>query len=92
MNKNLNSEEIKLSSNKKGSLIIVGTGIQAVRHLTFESKMIIEQADKVLYLVNDPVSELWVKKMNANSESLMTLYMGGKYRPDTYKEMTELTL
>lgn len=93
INNNSKSEEIKKpSSNKKGSLTIVGTGFQAVRHLTFESKMIIEQADKVLYLVNDPVSELWVKKMNSNSESLMTFYMGGKYRPDTYKDMTDLTL
>jgi siroheme synthase len=92
-NSSMKSEEIKKpSSNKKGSLTIVGSGFQAVRHLTAESKLTIEQADKVLYLVNDPVSELWVKKTNPNSESLMTLYLGGKYRPDTYKEMTEITL
>src|SRR6476620_513542 len=54
--------------------------------------MIIEQSDKVLYLVNDPVSELWIARMNPNSESLKALYLGGKYRADTYKEMTELTL
>jgi uncharacterized protein YabN with tetrapyrrole methylase and pyrophosphatase domain len=92
MKNNLKSDELEGPSNKKGSLTIVGTGFQAVRHLTVESKMIIEQADKVLYLISDPVSELWVKKTNPNSESLMTLYLGGKYRPDTYKEMTELTL
>jgi uncharacterized protein YabN with tetrapyrrole methylase and pyrophosphatase domain len=90
-NINLKSEE-KSISNKKGSLTIVGSGIQAVRHLTFESKMAIEQADKVLYLVTDPVSELWVKKMNPNSESLRSFYVEGKYRLDMYKQMTELTL
>ena len=79
-------------SNKKGSLKIVGCGFQAVRQLTLESKMMIEQADKVLYGVNEPVSELYIKKLNSNSESLMKFYKGGKYRPDTYKEMVELTL
>jgi uncharacterized protein YabN with tetrapyrrole methylase and pyrophosphatase domain len=92
VNNNLKSEELKKPSNKKGSLRIVGSGFQAVLHLTFESKMIIERSDKVLYLVNDPVSELWIKKMNPNSESLKALYLGGKCRADTYKEMTELTL
>lgn len=84
--------ELKKMSDRKGSLTVVGTGFQAVRHLTFESKMIIEKADKVLYVVNDPVSELYIKKLNSTSESLMSLYAGGKYRPETYKEMVELTL
>lgn len=88
---NLKSKE-KPISNKKGSLTIVGSGIQAVRHLTFGSKISIEQADKVLYAVTDPVSELWVKKMNPNSESLANLYVQGMYRLDIYKQMTELTL
>src|SRR5215469_15932550 len=89
--KKLKSEE-KPVSNKKGSLIIVGSGLQAVRHLSFESKMAIEQAEKVLYAVTDPVSELWVKKMNPNSESLTIFYQLGKFRQNTYNQMTELTL
>lgn len=90
-NNNLKSEQ-KPSSNKKGSLTIVGSGFQAVRHLTFESKMAIEQADKVLYVVDDAVSELWIKKMNPNSESMRSFYQVGKHRQDTYNQMAELTL
>lgn len=82
----------KETEKKRGSLIIVGTGFQAVRHFTFESKRMVELADKVLYLVTDPVSELYIKKLNPNSESLISFYAGGKFRPDTYKEMVELTL
>ena len=75
-----------------GSLTIVGSGIQAVRQFTLESKQAVEQADKVLYLVSDPVSEIWVKKINPKSESLMNYYVGGKYRPDIYKEITQSIL
>jgi uncharacterized protein YabN with tetrapyrrole methylase and pyrophosphatase domain len=73
---------------RRGSLTIVGSGIQAVRQFTLESKQAIEQADKVLYLVTDPISEMWIEKMNPNSESLMHYYTQGKSRFDTYKEMT----
>jgi hypothetical protein len=33
-------------STKKGSLIIVGSGIQAIRQFTLESRQAVEQADR----------------------------------------------
>ena len=57
-----------------------------------ESRQAIEQADKVLYLVSDPISEIWIKKTNPNSESLGDCYAQGKHRMDIYKGITEYTL
>lgn len=80
------------SANNRGSLTIVGSGIQAVGQITLETKQAIEDADKVLYAVSDPVSEIWIKKTNPNSESLMDCFVEGKYRPDIYKEIVNRTM
>lgn len=77
---------------KKGSLIIVGSGIQAIRQFTLESRLAIEQADKVLYHIPDEISGIWINKINPNSESLIDCYVQGKPRNEVYEEMTERTL
>jgi uncharacterized protein YabN with tetrapyrrole methylase and pyrophosphatase domain len=78
---------------RKGSLIVVGTGIRTVGHLTMEAVAWIKQADKVLYVVGDPVAELVLKEMNPNgSESMTGMYAEGKQRIDTYNQMVERTL
>lgn len=79
-------------SANKGSLIIVGSGIQAIRHFTVESTQAIEQADKVLLLVAEPITEMWIKRLNPNAESLVDCYVDGKHRIDTYREITQRTL
>ena len=79
-------------STKKGSLIIVGSGIQAIRQFTLESRLAIEQADKVLYHIPDEISGIWINKINPNSESLIDCYVQGKPRNEVYEEMTERTL
>jgi uncharacterized protein YabN with tetrapyrrole methylase and pyrophosphatase domain len=77
----------------RGSLTIVGSGIQAVRQFTLESRQAVEQADKVLFLIpEDLISEIWLKKINPNSESLMDCYVEGKSRPEIYKEIVKRTL
>ena len=53
---------------KKGSLTIVGSGIELVRDTTIGARMEIENAEKVLILVTDPASELWIRKLNSNVE------------------------
>lgn len=80
------------SANNRGSLTIVGSGIQAVGQITLETKQAIEHADKVLYAVFDPVSEVWIKKTNPNSESLECYFEVGKDRMHIYKQVTEYTL
>lgn len=77
----------------KGSLVVVGTGIRTVGHLTMEAVAWIKQADKVLYVVGDPVAEAALKELNpAGAESLTGLYAEGKPRIDTYNQMIERTL
>jgi uncharacterized protein YabN with tetrapyrrole methylase and pyrophosphatase domain len=77
---------------KKGSLTIVGSGIELVRDATTGTRMAIEQADKVLMLVTDPANEMWVKKLNSNVESLFDCYVDGRPRLEAYKKMVERIL
>ena len=55
----------------KNTLIIVGSGIKFMSHLTVETKACIIKADKVLYLVNEPLIEKWIKESNTSAESLV---------------------
>lgn len=71
----------------QGSLTVVGTGIRAVGQVTLEAASWIEKADRVLYHVADPVTENWLKSLNAKHESLGRFYEPHKARIHTYKEM-----
>jgi uncharacterized protein YabN with tetrapyrrole methylase and pyrophosphatase domain len=75
---------------KKGSLIIVGTGIQSAGQITTETLAWLREADKVLYIVSDCVAEGIIRRLNpAGAESLDALYQEGKERIDTYHAMVE---
>lgn len=76
----------------KGSLAIVGSGIKLVGHVTLEAKAHIEQADLVLYTVNESVTAQWIHRLNDNARSLHTLYGRDKPRRQTYEEMVEAIL
>lgn len=56
-----------------GSLVVVGTGIMAVNHVTIETQGWIKNADKVLCLGVDPVTVHWIRKLNEHVESLDSL-------------------
>ena len=71
---------------------MVGFGIKFLSHLTTETRAYIESADKVLYLVNDPVAKDWIKKNTKNSESLDTLYQSYLIRQDCYQAIAEYIL
>ncbi len=74
-------------------LIVVGTGIRTIGQMTLESVAWIRRADKVVYIVSDPVAEEMIKTLNpAGAESLYTLYGENKPRLETYNEMVEKTL
>jgi len=77
------------NTGKRGSLTIVGTGIQAVTHVTPQTRACIEEADKVLYLMVDPVTVEWIRKLNPTAESLGRFYGTGKLRGVKYSEITE---
>lgn len=74
------------------SLTIVGTGIKFLSHLTTEANAYIEQSDKVLYLVNDPVLKAWIEKKSINSESLDHLYFKFEQRKQAYSAITQYIL
>ena len=49
--------------NRRGSLVVVGTGIKTVGQMTPESIAWIEKADSVLYVVGDPIAEEAIKQL-----------------------------
>ncbi len=74
---------------KKGSLIIVGTGIRSVGQLTVESIAWIRSAAKVFYVVSDPIGEALIPQLNPSAESLKKYYARDKPRQQTYKDFVD---
>ncbi len=77
---------------KPASLVIVGTGICAARHMSIEAIAAIQSAGKVFYVTADTEAERLVRDLNSRSESLMPLYADRKARKTTYAEMVEKIL
>jgi tetrapyrrole methylase family protein/MazG family protein len=78
--------------NNHASLVLVGTGIKFLSHLTTEAITYIKQSDKVLFLVNDPAIKEWIMSHNANAESLEFFYAQHELRKDNYKDITDYIL
>lgn len=74
---------------EKGSLVVVGTGIQLINHMTHEARLAIRAADKVLHVVTDYPTERYISGLNPRSESLVHLYGQGKPRQETYGQMVD---
>jgi uncharacterized protein YabN with tetrapyrrole methylase and pyrophosphatase domain len=83
---------MKPLSQQNGSLIIVGTGIKLISHITVEARLCIEKAEKVLFLLADAAAEIWIKRLNINSESLYDCYIHGEPRNYAYDRMVERIL
>lgn len=79
-----------LSNN--ASLIIVGSGIKSIAHLTTETKAYIKQSDKVLYLVNEPIMKEWIERYSQHAESLEPIYTKYPLRLHCYRAITEYIL
>jgi uncharacterized protein YabN with tetrapyrrole methylase and pyrophosphatase domain len=73
----------------RGSLTVVGTGIQLASHLTFEARVALERAQLVLCLVAEPATYAWLKRLNPNTRSLNALYELDRNRSGAYEAMTE---
>jgi precorrin-3B methylase len=76
----------------KGSLTVVGTGIQTPAHVTSEARAAIAAADSVFHVVTGSVAQAWLEQQNPSSISLLDLYRPGKHRWETYAEMAEVML
>jgi uncharacterized protein YabN with tetrapyrrole methylase and pyrophosphatase domain len=78
---------------KKGSLIVIGTGIRTVGQLTVEAIAWLEAADRVLYVVGDPIAEATIARLNPQgAESMASYYEEGQPRIEAYNRMIERIL
>jgi precorrin-3B methylase len=73
---------------RRGSLVVVGTGISLAAQTTIEALECMKRAEKLFYLVTDPATEAWVRQLNPAAESLEDSYAAGKARSRTYQDMT----
>lgn len=69
-------------------LFVVGSGIKTVAHITEETRRVIQNADKVLYLVNENNLKRWIAREAKDSESLDAIYFSSNKRIDTYHQIT----
>jgi precorrin-6B methylase 1 len=76
----------------RGRLIVVGTGLRTVGQMTTEAIAWIKAADKVLYVVGDPVGEEMIARLKPDAISLQTLYSVATKRIDTYESMVAAVL
>ena len=80
-------------ANKTGSLVVVGTGIRTVGHLTMEALAWMQRADEIIHLVADPVAEALIAGLKPGKEfTLQGFYGEGKPRAESYNEMIEFIL
>ena len=78
-----------MDTNKKGSLVVVGTGISVAGQMTLAARSHIENADIVFMGIMNKVGEYVVTTLNPNSVSLDDLYEEGKSRALTYSQMAD---
>ena len=76
----------------RGSLTVEVRGIEALGQITPQARANIVNADMLFYLVTEPITEHYIKGLNARSESLFPFYGTGKGRMQFYEEMTEAIL
>jgi hypothetical protein len=73
----------------KGSLVVAGTGIASIAHLTLEAVAAVETADVVFYLVIDQLTINWILSRSPSARPLYHHYEPGRNRRDSYDGMVE---
>jgi hypothetical protein len=68
-----------------GRLIVAGTGIKAVGHVTLETRTLIERARTLLYMVADPATGAWIRELNPRAESLEPYFAAAPTRWDAFQ-------
>src|SRR5512147_2933763 len=80
------------TTSRRGRLAVVGTGIAGPGQVTAEALAEIRAAEKVFYLVADPLTREWLLTLRPRAESLGDAYAPGKQRWKSYAEMVERML
>nr|WP_133136763.1 SAM-dependent methyltransferase [Legionella rowbothamii] len=70
----------------------MGSGIKSISHFTTEFKTYATSADKVLYLVNEPITKQWIEHYSKLSESLEPIYFSENDRQDSYDKIRDKIL
>ncbi len=76
----------------RGSLVIVGTGISALLHLTPEAGEQIRTADELLYLVDDPLAEAHLTTLRPDAVALAGQFTEGVPRREVYGRLVDRIL
>jgi precorrin-6B methylase 1 len=84
----MDKAEIKSACTPRGRLVILGSGITAIAHMTLEALGHIRNADIVFYNANSGVTAAYLKELNSNVVDLYAYYGEGKLRGITYVQMT----
>ena len=71
----------------KGKLLVVGTGIAGVAHLTLQTVSAIETSDVVYFLVADHITIGWILKIRPDAKSLYHHYSDNTDRVQSYAAM-----
>jgi Tetrapyrrole (Corrin/Porphyrin) Methylases len=75
-----------------GSLTVLGTGIRFGVHLTAEARAALLRADRVLYLLANPITRQWFSRLRPDATSLHSFYAPGQERAETYRQMVAAIL
>jgi uncharacterized protein YabN with tetrapyrrole methylase and pyrophosphatase domain len=65
-------------SARRGSLVVVGTGIALVSHTTLEALAHLRSSEMLFYQVSDPATEVWLKRVNPSATTLNDCYRDGE--------------
>lgn len=74
------------------NLCILGSGIKSIAHLSYESQLYIKKADIVLFLLNEPILENYIKENSKKSYDLSEIYYSTEDRQDCYKKIVDYIL
>ena len=70
-------------------LVLAGSGIKTISHITNEVMAAVISADLVLYLLNEPISEQWIIKHAKNAVSLSEIYFSYDKRVAAYDAIAD---
>jgi len=82
----------RAGAGRAGSLIVVGTGFLVSGQVTPEARAAMAGADRLLHLVSDAATRMWLESLNPVNESLYDAYGEERLRIDSYAEMVERML
>ena len=89
--RNATGDGMKAQGESRGTLVVVGTGIQGGGQSTLAARRTIERADRVLFGMVDAWTVAWIRSLNPKAESL-AYPMDDSPRRRTYAAVVERTL